>query len=170
MNTELRAALAGFDGKAISYLSETGVTYGDASDYLASLVDLASVRDAHIDSGATWLLKEHLERGGALPPAMVSALLQALAGEPSWGAALHILQSVRFLDLTAVNVVPSADLICRYTQSERPFLRAWATDAIWRIAKTNPHLKPQSEAALAAAKDDPAASVRARARQLIKEA
>ena len=170
MNGDLRAALLAFDGKAISYLSETGVRFREAPDYLPHLIELASDREAHMDAGATWLVKDHLEQGGALPPGMTALLLQALVGDPSWSAALHILQSVRFLDLAEVNGANMSDCIIALTQHERPFLRAWAVDAIWRLAEAFPALQPRSERALAAAQTDPAASVRARARQSIKEA
>lgn len=169
MTSRLREALLGFDGKAVSYLSETGVRLREDPDYLPELVSLSADTEAHIAAGATWMIKAHLEAGGQLTPDLTDAWLQSLTAPLSWSAALHILQSVRFLDLSAVRDQTVLEAIERFTRHERPFLRAWATDALWRAAQGVPDLQSRARRAVARAMDDPAASVRARARQIEKD-
>lgn len=170
MSEGLRDALLEFDGKALSYLSETSLKFRSDPDYFAALVALAGDRTAHIDSGATWLLKDYLDQGGRLAPDLVQPFLRQLIADPSWGAALHILQSVRRLDLHQVSDSAVFETISAYTAHARPFLRAWAVDAMWRMAQTFAGFETRARHAMDAALNDPAASVRARARQLLKEA
>lgn len=169
MSQSLRAALLEFDGKALSYLSETSLRFRDDPDYLKQLIALAGDRTAHIDSGATWLLKDHLDQGGVLDIALVEPFLRQLLAEPSWSAALHILQSVQHLDLRRVDASGLFAVMAGYAEHERPFLRAWAVDAMWRMAAASPDLHAGARQAIEKAAQDPAASVRARARQLQKE-
>ena len=42
MSEDLREALLGFDGKAISYLSETRVRYEDDANFIPELVTLSA--------------------------------------------------------------------------------------------------------------------------------
>jgi len=169
VSDSLRAALLEFDGKALSYLSETRVRFRDCPDYLEQLVALAGDRTAHIDSGATWLLKDHFEQGGNLNVTLVEPFLQHLIAAPSWSAALHILQSVQHLDLSRIDALETFATVSTYTEHARPFLRAWAVDAMWRVAGEIPDLHARARQAIEKALQDPAASVRARARQLEKE-
>lgn len=170
MSEALRAALLEFDGKALSYLSETSLQFKQAPDYLETLVGLARDRTAQIDNGATWLIKDHLDQGGALAPELVESLLKQLLTEPSWAAALHILQSVQHLDLTGARDPALFNAVKTYADHPRPFLRAWAMDAMWRMAKAFPDLQADARQAIDMGLNDAAASVRARARQLSKEA
>lgn len=169
MSEALRAALLEFDGKALSDLSETGLRFKQDSHYFKQLVRLAGDRAAHIDRGATWLLKDHLDQGGALAPDLVEPLLRQLLTEPSWGAALHILQSVRHLDLRRIDEPAIFDAMIAYSSHARPFVRAWAVDAMVRMACVFPDQQARARAAIETASRDPAASVRARARHLSKE-
>lgn len=169
MTTSLRDALRAFDGKAVSCLSEARVKYEDAPDYLAQLVALAAESEAEISAGATWMLKDHLENGGSLPSELVAPVLRNLTQTPSWSTALHLLQSVQYLDLGGVSDPGFSQAVVEYTGHERPFLRAWAVDALWRLSTAHSNLRPLAENALETAANDPAASVRARARQIAKE-
>lgn len=169
MTASLRDALLAFDGKAVSCLSEASAKFKAAPDYLSQLVALAGVREAEIAAGATWMLKDHLEHGGSLPRDLVAPVLQTLTSMPSWSAILHILQSVRYLDLRDVNDPAIFEAIVGFTRHERPFLRAWAVDALCHWSTVHPNVQRQAEYALKRAGNDPAASVRARARKIAKD-
>ena len=167
--SDLRAALLGFDGKAISYLSETGMQFRARPNYLSDLVDLARDDEADIASGATWLLKDHLETGGTLDADLVAPLLCALESALSWGAILHILQSVQYLDLALIDDRQLFDLAHQHLTHTRPFIRAWAVDATCRLGERFPARRDDAQRALTAALEDKAASVRARARRISKD-
>ena len=166
---ELRAALLGFDGKAVSYLSETAVKFRANPNYLSDLVGLANDPEAHIAAGATWLVKDHLESGEAFADPLVEPFLRSLESAPSWGAILHVLQSVQYLDLSQIDDPNLFDAVYQHVAHARPFIRAWAVDAACRLAERLPDRRPQARQALDAALQDEAASVRARARRIAKD-
>ena len=163
--TSLEEALGQFDGKATSVLSEIRAVFGDGEAFRDDLVRLAGQGQAPIAAGATWLIKALLDDGVRLTPSQTEALVGALDALRSWQAQLHVCQSVGRLDLSAVQADTCADWAARLVRSDRPFLRAWAMDALQHLASRSLHAKILAEAALAVAEQDPAASVRARARK-----
>lgn len=169
MIADLRTALLGFDGKAISYLSETAAKYRNQPDYLQILVTLARDQEADIAAGATWLIKYHLETGGALDASLISQLFNALDETASWGGILHILQSVQYIDLDQLTDPHAFDLAHQHISHSRPFIRAWAVDAACRLAARFNKRNAEARQALDAALEDEAASVRARARKISKD-
>ena len=166
---DLRTALLGFDGKAISFLSETDVKFREQADYLQTLVTLARDQEADIATGATWLIKNHLETGGALDADLVSPLFKALDEATSWGAILHILQSVQYVDLDQITDPHAFDQVHQHISHSRPFIRAWAVDAACRLAARFNDRQAEARQVLDAALQDEAASVRARARKISKD-
>ena len=164
MNT-LEAALKSYDGKAASILSEIRAKFGGQSAFLPELVRLAAHEDAHVSDGATWLIKDLLEDGVRLTPSQTEDLIGHLDAMSSWQAQLHICQSVRYLEASAPLADVCADWLTPLLRSDRPFLRAWSMDALQHLALRSATLAGRAEAALNAAEQDPAASVRARARR-----
>ena len=63
---ELRDHISAFDGRALTILGEAEARFRDRPDYLESLVALAGDDSEAVSSGATWLIKAHLESGGKL--------------------------------------------------------------------------------------------------------
>lgn len=166
----LREALKSFDGKAISLLAEARAKFGDRPRFLSELVRLAADDEAQISSGATWLIKDHLDHGDGLTARQTEDLMGSLDAVTSWQAQLHICQSVRRLEMPPHLARACADWLTPLLCSDRPFLRAWSMDALQHLAGQSADLAARAEAALKAAEDDPAASVRARARHWRKTA
>ena len=164
MNT-LEAALKSYDGKATGILSEIRASFGGRPAFLAELVRLAAHDDAPVSDGATWLIKNLLEDGVRLTRSQTEDLVGRLKAMSSWQAQLHICQSVRYLEASAPLADACADWLTPLLQSDRPFLRAWSMDALHHLAVRSANLAGRAEAALDAAEQDPAASVRARARR-----
>lgn len=165
----LRDDIAAFDGRATTILGEAEARFRARPDYAASLVALAGDAEPAVSSGATWLLKAHLEAGGALAPAETDALTASLRAIAAWDAQLHVCQSVRYLTLSARDAGRLARWLESLLAHERPFLRAWSLDALWRLASRHQRHRRRAEQAFEAAGEDPAASVKARARKLRKE-
>ena len=161
----LRGALDCFDGKAVSLLSEAAVQWSDAPDYLDSLIALCGDDAPMVQSGASWLLLDHARQGGRLTEARLAALGTRLGGLQDWSGVLHVLQLLEYQPVPPDDVSPFADLARQHLDHDRPFLRAWSVSALCRLATRHPHLLAEAEAAHRAALDDPAASVRARARK-----
>ena len=120
---ELKVAIAGFDGRANSILTEARARLGDRPDYDAALVSLAADKAEPVSSGATWLIKHELENGWAMPADAARVLAAALDGVTAWEAQLHLCQSARFIDLPA-DVLPAWQTwLHPLLTHDRPFLR-----------------------------------------------
>ena len=161
----LRDALTHFDGKAVSILSEIRAGFGSRKTFVSELVALAADGEAAVSDGATWLIKNLLEDGAQLTPSQTEDLIGRLDAITTWQAQLHVCQSAGHLDVPARQTGAFADWLTPLLQSDRPFLRAWSMDALQHLAARNAELVHRAEAALDAAEQDPAASVRARARR-----
>jgi len=83
-----------------------------------------------------------------------------------WAAVLHLCQSVQYLTVSEENALALAQWLALMLAHQRPFVRAWALDAMGRLAAQDRRFEEQFAEALGAAQQDPAASVRARARNL----
>ncbi len=165
----LRGWLNEYDGRSVSLLSEAEALFGNRPDYLDSLIELAGDGQNHIAGGATWLMKHHVEAGGALTAEQTAALLANVRDAKGWETLLHVCQSIRYLDIEAGLAPDLIDWIEPLLTDQRPFVRAWALDALCAVAERSPKYKAQAAAALEAAEKDPGASVRARARRLKKQ-
>ena len=162
----LRNTLLAFDGKAITILGEIEARCGMHSDYLDQLVVLAGDPASSISSGATWLLKSHLEKQGELSGAQTESLVLNVGAVKDWSAQLHLCQSVRFLEVTDALAEPLVTWLDPLLAHQRPFLRAWSLDALCDVAKHHTRFMTKAQHALKAAHADPAASVKARARNI----
>lgn len=166
---DLRRRLQGFDGRAISLLGEAEAACRGEPGYVDALATMVDDREPMVASGATWLLKSLLEKGGALSAPQTQALIAALPQETQgahWSTALHLCQCMAYLDLTSANATSLWLWVEPLLTHTRPFLRAWSLDALAHLAKAHEAHRADFEAALKAASGDAAASVRARARRL----
>ena len=164
----LRDQLAAFDRKSPSVLTEAAAIYGSDKTYFDRLADLSADEDDAVSSGATWLIKHHAENGEALAPDQCVTLADHLDRITAWDAQLHICQSARLLpypDKVTDRLLTFARPLLAH---RRPFLRAWSLDLLCHLAERNHGIGSEAETALAHAEKDPAASVRARARNLRK--
>jgi len=145
--TQFRA----WDGKTIAALKAVvdDLTNADYPILLSACHD----EDEVTARAASWVLKAAYERGASIryPTDLLSTDLH-------WEVALHLLQSVQHV---AVDV--PAEVIRPYLTHQKPIVRAWALDAYVRLGATD------AAEVLQKAAEDPAASVRARARNLDKE-
>lgn len=168
LEDRLREALNTFDGNNISSLGETEARFWHAPGYAEALISLCQDPEDRFQTGASWLLKSHLEHGGSLHPDQVSDLVDQLGKTTAWAACLHLCQLIRHVDLSpaeAKNLARWAMTLCEH---DRPFVRAWALDALCYAAETSPDLLPIARDQLAKSDADPKASVKARARNLRK--
>ncbi|WP_394692766.1 hypothetical protein [Hyphobacterium sp.] len=162
----LRSAIEPFDGRSITLLGEAEKRFGEDPAYIDALIDLLADDAAMIPSGASWLLKSALERGETLTPPQSTRLARAAVRLSEWSASLHILQSLSHWQVMDEDADALAGWAGQCMKSPRPFVRAWAMDALCRIAGQFARFSDRAKAAHAAGLDDKAASVRARARRI----
>ncbi len=149
-------------------LSELAAGHSGDGAFLDAVIALAGDAEPRVSDGATRLVKMHLDEGGALSPARTSALLGACRSVVSWQAQLHLCQSVARLDLSARQAAALAPWLTPLLSHKRPFVRAWALDALCAVARKNVRFKAIALQALRDADQDAAASVRARARNIAR--
>jgi len=166
----LEEALRNFDGKATTILTEIRATFGNEGSLLSDLVPLIAHSETQVSVGATWLIKDLLDDNMRLTPSQIEDLVGHLHAATSWQAQLHLCQSIRHIEIPEHLTTPCADWLMPLLQSDRPFLRAWSMDALQHLASRNKKLRAAAGTALDAAEQDPAASVRARARNCRKQA
>lgn len=172
-NTVLERVLE-FDGKTTASLEAACRAAGRDFNGFAQLFDLAASKDTRLQIAATWAIRKLLELGAEMTAAQCGTFVETAASigtastQTAWEARLHIVQSVQFIGNQELDARKLAEIVTPWHAAERPFLRAWSLDALCRLAQRDPSQKDSAAALLAKADDDPAASVRARARKLRK--
>jgi len=159
---DLRAELRRYDGGATATLAAMDLRFGTRRGYLDSLVTLAGDPERPVSDGATWMLKSALEAGRQLTPEQTARLLDGLDAIVAWQARLHVCQCAAHLDVPADRTEAHRRWLMPLLSAGRPFLRAWALDALCHLDGTD------CAALLERMGEDPAASVRARVRNLRK--
>ncbi len=158
----LRQELTTYDGRSPTILSEISVRYRDQPNFLSDLVRLAVDENPLISEGATWMLKAELEAGQVCSPQDVKRLVVGLKGVTAWQAQLHICQSIKHITVPQELALELERWLSALLDAPRPFLRAWALDAVCQLRGAS----PKTKALLAQMETDDAASVRARVRNL----
>lgn len=166
----LRSELAEFDGKAVSILSEIAAHNSSRASFFDDLIELIPDEEGAISDGATWLIKAHFDDGGALSKSQTDRLVAAAPKTESWQAQLHLCQTIGRCALTPAHAKKLSEWLGPLLSHKRPFLRAWSLDALSALAATDPSLSDRYKTAMAAALNDSAASVRARARNIERSA
>ncbi len=157
-----------FDGKTTGSLEAACKAVGKDFTAFERLFELADSQDTRLQIAATWALRKLLELGAEMTAEQSAAFIETAAAQSAWEAQLHIVQSVQFIRNEDLNTRRLAETITPWHAAKRPFLRAWTLDALCHLAQRDTSLKGSAAAMLAKADDDPAASVRARARNLKK--
>ncbi len=144
-----------------------GQVYRTEHPRLTTLVGFLS--DGTVDAiTVTWLLKHALEQGEQLSVPLTTRLIAALRDDWAWEAELHICQSIRSMKVDPSQARTLAIWLRKRLVHERAFVRAWSLDALCSLAKANHRYRRSADQALSDAETDPAASVRARVRNLRK--
>lgn len=164
--SDLRRDLLAFDGRNLTVLGEIAAHHEGDIGYLDGLVALADATDGRVFDGATWLLKAYLEAGGELTKLQCRMLISKLETVENWTTQLHLCQVVRYLSPNRQEAQEIVRWLLPLLSHDRPFLRAWSLDALYHVSARYSAYANRAEEALNSATRDPAASVRARAKNL----
>ncbi len=163
---DIQAALATFTGREVSLLSEVKARFRSRPDFETSIIALAASDDPMISRAAMWIILESV-REGAFPVHRISVALQPhLQALSDWQAVLCLLQAFEQPSQPIDHAESYADFAEANLRHRRPFLRAWSMNTMCRLAHFHPELAARAQKAHQNALNDPAASVRARARNI----
>jgi hypothetical protein len=163
---EMKNRLSAFDGNAVTLLSEVRATERNQPDFIDDLLFCCFDDVPNISMGATWILKAELTDGLVLSDRQRNALIDKLSNRLPWQSCLHISQSVDFLDVNEKQAVDLFSWAKGFNTHSRPFVRAWCLHVQVSLAARYPVFQTDANITLERASRDPAASVRARARNL----
>lgn len=162
----LRDRLAAFDGNAVSLLSELQAQDTAPETLTARLIQVLGETDEMVQRGASWILLDQMKTGRHLSEDDWRAVAASAAKLTDWQATLHLLQMLSLQAPPADTAQTFAAVAEPYLDHKRPFLRAWAISALATLAGQDASLRAVSNAAIDAGLEDPAASVRARAKKV----
>ena len=169
----LKEVLSHFDNRSTqsleAWLDELPEARGLTEEVAQELLELTAIEPDRFAAAATWMLKALLERGLVLERKQVARLARTLDALTDPWAALHVCQSMRFFLVPARNASQFARFLERCASSDQKFLRAWSVDGYWRLSQAHERLLPRALELLEQGANDPAASVKARVRNIRRD-
>ena len=144
------------------------VSHRDASEVLRELVPIVRRNHSGFQIGATWLIKDLLERGAKPPARFGGTLISLLKHVQAEDAKLHVLQSLPYVELPPSQHKSLFAMLRGLLKLEHKFVRAWAYNGLAMVANAAPSYRSEVRALFNTAEKKEAASVRARIRHARK--
>lgn len=166
---QLLQTLEAFDGKHAEPLVELLDGTPATEENIQALLALAEHDQPLVRAGATWVLKQWHAHGVEFSAEMVDGLVLLLGRETEWGSQLHLLQMLSELVIPQASGRQLKASTTKLAVGENKFVRAWAASTLANLADQHPSYRKAALAALAAADQDSAASVKARVRYVRKQ-
>ena len=166
-NDVIEEALREWDGKSFDGIDAVHGRFHDDPRYIPEILTLTEVQE--LQKGTTWLLKKYVETGGVLTQEQITAVYRLLPTFDNWEAKLHILQIMPQMPIPDSHHKSIADFLRECTGSDKKFVRAWAYNGFYELAKQYPQFQAEVTQLLDAAMADEAASVKARIRNILKQ-
>lgn len=164
---DIAARLLEWDGKHTDLLVKVHGEVSEEDNYPDVLATLCGSENSRLQEAASWLVLHCGKCGVAFGPALSGRIVAAMNADKSWAQALHICQAMKYLDLTEADAISHLPRFQDLASHKRPFLRAWAVDAVVVLGKRHGgEVLSAAQTLLANAAKDPAASVRARVRNI----
>lgn len=163
----LAEQLRRFDGRSVEPFRDALEWLPDEPAVLDELVERGA--EPELAVGAAWLLKERLAGGSEPPPGFARRFAELLIEVEHPLARLNLLQCLQHLELDRAVAGRLFEPLCRWTDAESAFVRAWAYDGLGRLARVDGRRRERIEAILDRAAIEEKASIRARIRKLRAE-
>ncbi|NHK27733.1 hypothetical protein FF098_007455 [Parvularcula flava] len=155
-----------YDGRAITLLSECYARHASKPGFVDGLIVLIGHDRDETSDGATWMLKYHCEQSSPLAKGYTKQLIEKLGSIHSWQSCLHVCQCADYFEVSIEDAQIYAEWLAPLTIHQRPFIRAWSMHALCRLAEQHDQFSSLATKAKQNALNDPASSVRARARNI----
>ncbi len=163
----LELAITAWDGRSADHLEAVYLRHAGDSGFAARLIELSG--RIELQSGATWLLKRHLERGGRLGVSEVADLFAQAPDLQTWEARLHLLQAMQYLRIPDTERQQLEAFVRHCLTDSNKFVRAWAYNGIYELARQYPQYRKEAKQLFEMAMRDEAASVKARIRNIMRQ-
>ena len=167
----LKTAIYETKDQPVEQLEEIRDQFEPTEDNVAELIRLLNVLESFVQSSSAWLLRQYLEQGRlVLSKSQVAQIGRALKTITDPWAALHICQMMRHIPVPTRNADQFARFIRSCINNKNTFVRAWSFDAFYRLASQHKKYLAEARMFLEQGENDKAASIRARIRNIRKEA
>lgn len=176
-NTEvaLSAGLREWDGKSVEDIHSLYQRFKQDPQLIDHLIAFA--KQETLQSGATWMLKAHLESifdtrtttshdGLALTQRQANQIIALSDRLHPWQAKLHLLQILPCLTISKANKPKLEYFLRQCLADSNKFVRAWAYNGLFILSQQYPEYREETKQFFAMAMKDEAASVKARIRKL----
>lgn len=157
-----------WDGKSADSIGQLYDQSCHEPGFTSSLIKI--INKPSVQKGATWLLKKHLETGELLSESEVDNLYKALPKLEHWETKLHVLQIMPYTLIEKKHIATVEPFLRECLNDKNKFVRAWAYNGFNELASNNKSYQKEVDQLLETALVEEAPSVKARIRNIIKEA
>ncbi|MFK7805067.1 MAG: hypothetical protein AB8G95_25770 [Anaerolineae bacterium] len=160
----LKQKLEDWDQKSAGAIQAIYLLHHLDNCFISELLDL--IPHPMTETGATWLLKAHLERSQQLSSQDIAQLFTHLSKLNSWEAKLHILQCLPYLQIDEACKSNVETFIRDCLLSKNKFVRAWAYGGFFELSNQYSEFSKEFERLFENALENESPSVKARLRNL----
>ncbi len=164
----LRSSIEAWNGASADDILAVYDQHHSGRGFVTQLLRLAAAPD--FERGATWLLKHHLEEGHRLSVKQAADFYTVVGALTQWESQLHALQSMVYVPVPSEQTRVVETFLRRSVGSPRPFVRAWAYNGYWELARRHErYAAVASEIIHDAIDNETKASVLARLRAIVRD-
>jgi hypothetical protein len=156
-----------WDGKSVADIRRTFQSYSGNPEFIHTVVK--NLRNGEGQNGAGWLLKSWFESGETVDAEQTSKIIAAFHSTESWETRLHMLQCLPYLTIPHNRKFAVEDFVRDSLKEKNKFVRAWAYNGLYELAKQHPEYQAEATALFEVAIQQESASVKARIRNILKK-
>jgi len=164
----VREELQQFDGKRRDALERAVSKQRSEKSLINGLVLLIPEKESKVQIAATWLLKRLAEKKSQFTTQQIATIFDSLTDLAHWEARLHICQMLQHVRIPKGSEKKVAWFLERTLSEENRFLRAWAYNGFYELAKQHPQYCDYAMEQLDRGEAEKSAAVRARIRNIRK--
>ncbi|MEZ5347256.1 MAG: hypothetical protein R2681_17045 [Pyrinomonadaceae bacterium] len=155
-----------WDGRSKEKIETVYEKFSASKEFIEEVFVLC--RREETETGATWLLKQHLESGVSISVEKKAEFFDLLKEPKAWEAKLHLLQCLPFFSIPASKEAAAAEFVRNCLTSRNKFVRAWAYGGFCKLAEEYPEYRDEARQFVSYAMNKEPASVKARIRNAAK--
>ncbi len=136
---------------------------------VAEIVALSNHNSANIAARAIWIVRKLTETSPELLSKYKPILLHDLTQSPFWEVKAELCHIIPRLKLDYKEIKGAIAFFKNNLNDKSKIVKAWSLDALYELSKIEAKIGPEVLKLLQSALEDEAASVRARARNILKK-